>query len=151
MSTVATIPILFTAVQPWIWSFYTVCIFAAFLLALLQKQEGGIWIESKISISLVGLFLFVTIFQCLPLLFSVLSVLSPFRFEVLSQVNTILDNPNSWYPLSYAAFSSFVWWIYDRFEKICAFSRSEFGIFDLTLSPAKSGKRFSRVSTLRRG
>jgi len=53
---VATIPILFAAVQPWIWSFYTICIFAAFFLAFLKKQEEETWIKSKVFISFVGLF-----------------------------------------------------------------------------------------------
>ena len=55
---VATIPILFAAVQPWIWSFYTVCIFAAFFLVFLQKQDGETWIESKVFIFVTGLFFF---------------------------------------------------------------------------------------------
>jgi cell division protein FtsW (lipid II flippase) len=44
---VATIPILFAAVQPWIWFFYTVCIFAAFFLVFLQKQEEETWIKRR--------------------------------------------------------------------------------------------------------
>ncbi len=38
---VATISILFAAVQPWIWSFYTVCIFAAFLIEMILPLGLG--------------------------------------------------------------------------------------------------------------
>ena len=109
---VGTIPILFAAVQPWIWTFYTICIFIAFFLVFLQKQDGETWIKGKIFISCVGLFLFVTIIQCLPLPSSLLSFLSPFRFKILSQASAILDNPNTWHTLSYASRTSFAWWLF---------------------------------------
>jgi len=50
---VATTPIIFAAVQPWIWFFYTVCIFAAFFLVLLKKQERETWIKRKIIICIL--------------------------------------------------------------------------------------------------
>jgi len=109
---VATIPILFAAVQPWIWTFYTICIFVTFFLVLLKKQEGEAWIKGKIFISFVGLFLLVTIIQCLPLPSSILSFLSPFRYDLLSRSSTIIGVPVSWHSISYSWHSSFAWWIF---------------------------------------
>ncbi|MCJ7542753.1 MAG: hypothetical protein MUO88_24150, partial [Desulfobacterales bacterium] len=79
---VATIPVLFAAVQPWIWSFYTACIVLAFLILLWQHRESRMWHPPGIFIFTVGLFFVVTLFQSLPLPKSFLSLLSPFRFRV---------------------------------------------------------------------
>jgi len=109
---VATIPILFAAVQPWIWSVYTVCIFAAFLIILWQNRDKQIWIQSKIFIVFLGLFFAVTLFQSLPLPSSVLSFLSPFRYDLLSRSSTITGVPVSWHSISYSLRNSFAWWIF---------------------------------------
>ncbi len=109
---VGTIPILFGAVQPWIWSFYTVCIFAAFLILLWQNQDKQIWMQSKIVIVFLGLFYIVTLGQCLPLSFYILSVLSPFRHEMLKQSHAIVNSPISWHALSYSPLTSLAWWTF---------------------------------------
>ena len=117
---VATIPILFAAVQPWIWSFYTTCIFAAFLILFLQKaggqvwqnKEGRMWHPPGLFIFSVGLFFVVTLFQILPLPDSVLSFLSPFRFKVLTQSRAIIGNSGDLATLSYAPLTSLAWWIF---------------------------------------
>jgi O-antigen ligase len=109
---VATIPILFAAVQPWIWSFYTVCIFAAFLILLWQNRDKQIWIQSKNFIVFLGLFFAVTLFQSLPLPFSILSFLSPFRHEVLIQSIAIINSSVAWNTLSYSSRSSLAWWTF---------------------------------------
>ncbi|MBW2573815.1 MAG: O-antigen ligase family protein, partial [Deltaproteobacteria bacterium] len=109
---VATIPILFAAVQPWIWSFYTVCIFAAFLILLWQNRDKQIWIQSKNFIVFLGLFFAVTLFQSLPLPFSILSFLSPFRHKVLTQSSAIINSSVAWNTLSYSSRSSLAWWTF---------------------------------------
>jgi len=109
---VGTIPIYFAAVQPWIWTFYTICIFVAFFIFFVQSQDSRTWIPGKLFIIFVGLFFGVALIQCLPLPSSVLSFLSPFRFKILSQVSAILDNPSSLQTLSYASRTSFAWWIF---------------------------------------
>jgi len=117
---VATIPILFAAVQPWVWSFYTACIVVAFLILFLQKSGGQVW-ENKESriwkppgvfIFTVGLFFFTTLFQILPFPGSVLSFLSPFRFRVLAQSLAILGIPIDLATLSYDPLTSLAWWIF---------------------------------------
>jgi O-antigen ligase len=117
---VATIPILFAAVQPWIWSFYTACIVLAFLILFLQKaggqvwqnKEGRVWHPPNIFIFTVGVFFVVTLCQVLPLPDSVLSFLSPFRFGVLAQSRAIIGNPVDLVTLSYAPLTSLAWWIF---------------------------------------
>jgi O-antigen ligase len=109
---VATIPILFAAVQPWVWSFYTACIVLAFLILLWQKREGWIWKPPGIFIFSVGLFFIVTLCQSLPLPDSVISLLSPFRFRVLAQSRAIIGNPSDLATLSYDHLTSLSWWIF---------------------------------------
>ena len=64
---VATIPLLFAAVQPWVWSVYSVLIFAAFLLLLWQDQNQRSWMSNKIVIFTLVTFFVVTLCQYLPL------------------------------------------------------------------------------------
>ena len=117
---VATIPILFAAVQPWVWSFYTACMVLAFLILFLQKaggqvwqnKEGRVWRPPGLFIFSVGLFFVVTLFQSLPLPEFFLSLLSPFRFKVLAQSRAIIGNPADLATLSYAPLTSLSWWIF---------------------------------------
>ena len=109
---VATIPILFAAVQPWVWSFYTVCIFAAFLILLWQNRINKTSMPDKICIFALGLFYLVCLGQCLPLPSSILSFLSPFRHEVLTQSIAIIDGSVAWQSISYSSLRSLAWWTF---------------------------------------
>ena len=117
---VATIPILFAAVQPWIWAFYTACIVLAFLMVFLQKTggqvgqtgEGRAWRLHWTFIFSAGLFFIVTLCQSLPLPKSVLSFFSPFRFQLLAQSRGIIGRPFDFATISYAPLTSFAWWIF---------------------------------------
>ncbi len=117
---VATIPILFAAVQPWVWSFYTACMVLSFLILFLQKAGGQVWQNKEsrmwhppgLFIFSVGLFFVVTLFQIIPLPESFLSFLSPFRFKVLTQSRAIIGNPDDLATLSYAPLTSLAWWIF---------------------------------------
>ena len=109
---VATIPVLFAAVQPWIWSFYSACMVLAFLILLWHNKEGWIWHPPNIFIFTVGLFFVITLFQSLPLPESIISLLSPFRFRILSQSQAIIANPSDLATLSYAPLTSLAWWAF---------------------------------------
>ena len=109
---VGTIPILFAAVQPWIWSFYTVVMVLAFLISLWRNQSSTVWKPAKICIFSVGLFFGVTLLQSLPLSDTVVSMLSPFRYETLTQAAAILGSPVSWLTVSYAPLTSLAWWTF---------------------------------------
>ena len=117
---VATIPILFAAVQPWIWSFYTACIVLAFLVLFLQKHGGQVWGNREVRpwkppgvfIFSVGLFFFITLLQCLPIPKFALSFFSPFRYQLLSESRAFIGRPFELASISYAPFTSFAWWIF---------------------------------------
>ena len=109
---IATIPLLFAAVQPWIWSVYSVLIFATFLLIFWQGNNQTLRASNKILIFTVGLFFIITLIQHLPLPAYILSLLSPFHHEVLSTTSGLINHPRSWQALSYSPLNSFSWWIF---------------------------------------
>ncbi len=132
---VGTIPILFAAVQPWIWSFYTAVMVLAFLTALWRNPNSSVWIPPKIYIFSVGLFFGVTFLQSLPLSGDVLSLLSPVRYKVLTQAAAILGSPVSWPTVSYAPLTSLAWWTFllGLFLFFRVFRQSMVASKDLTL------------------
>jgi len=109
---IATIPILFAAVQAWIWSFYTAVIFAAFLILLWQNRINQAWIPNKIYIFTLGTFYLVCLIQCLPLPSAILSFLSPFRHEMLTQSFAIIGESVGWQSISYSSLRSLAWWTF---------------------------------------
>ena len=109
---IATIPILFAAVQPWIWAFYTACIVLAFLILLWGNREGRPWEPRGVFIFSAGAFFIVTLLQCVPIPKSVLSFFSPFRCQLLAQSRAIIGRTFDFATISYAPFTSFAWWIF---------------------------------------
>jgi O-antigen ligase len=109
---IGTIPILFAAVQPWVWSVYSFCMIAAFLIFLWQDRIR-ISLVPSISINLtVVLFFTVTLFLCLPLPAFILSNLSPVRFQTLTNAQVLLTSPNNWQTLSYSPQFALSWWVF---------------------------------------
>jgi O-antigen ligase len=109
---IGTIPLLFAAAQSWVWTVYSVLIFASFLLLLWQGGNQRLWAPSKIFIITVVLFFTLTISQYVPLSSSILYLLSPLRYEALATSNNILNNSISWHALSYSPLISFSWWTF---------------------------------------
>ena len=109
---IATIPVLFAAVHAWIWSFYTVCIFTAFLILFWQTRINTSGMRNKIYIVALGVFFWVCLVQCLPLPSFILSFLSPFRHEVLTQSRTIIHGSVGWQSISYSSLRSLAWWTF---------------------------------------
>ncbi|MDP4856126.1 MAG: O-antigen ligase family protein [Desulfobacterales bacterium] len=110
---IATIPILFAAVQPWVWSFYSLCMMAAFILFLWQQKINSKFLVSSPPVNLmVGLFFFVTLFLCLPLPNAVISLLSPIRYETASTAWNLTSAAHKWQTLSYSALNAFTWWTF---------------------------------------
>ena len=107
-----TIPILFAAVQPWVWSVYGICMIVAFLVFLWQDRNQ-LSIVPGVSINLtVVLFFAVTLFLCLPLPTYVLSYLSPVRYQTLMTAQDLLNSPISWQTLSYFPRLALSWWVF---------------------------------------
>jgi O-antigen ligase len=109
---VATIPFLFAAVQPWVWSVYSVLIFATFLHLLWQEKIRRLWMPHNIVIYTVVVFFMITLLHYLPLPSSILALLSPFKHEALAKSHILLNNSTSWPLLSYSPGNSFSWWTF---------------------------------------
>lgn len=109
---IGTIPILFAAVQPWVWAIYGLCMIAAFLTFLWNNHRRSTAKPGVITKLTVVLFFAVTLFICLPLPAPFLSFLSPVRFHALKAADALLDNPQTWQTISYAPQVSLSWWIF---------------------------------------
>jgi len=109
---IGTVPIIFAAVQPWIWSAYAAAIFLAFVLVLWSNRISAGLPKNKVFLAFVLLFFAITFFQCLPLPPRILSFLSPFRYQLLEKSWMLTDSPISWQAISYSPLSSLSWWIF---------------------------------------
>lgn len=109
---VATVPVLFAAVHAWVWPFYTACIFAAFLILLWQNRMNSVRMRDKVYKVALGTFFCVCLVQCLPLPSFILSFLSPFRHEVLTQSRAIINGSAGWQAISYSSLKSLAWWTF---------------------------------------
>jgi O-antigen ligase len=109
---VGTIPMIFAAVQPWVWSLYSLSMIAAFLIFLWQDRIR-ISLVPRISANLtLVLFFSVTLFLCLPLPDFIISYLNPTRFQTLTTARVLLDSPLAWQTLSYAPMVALAWWVF---------------------------------------
>ena len=109
---IGTIPILFAAVQPWVWSVYSICMIAAFLIFVWQDRSRHTLVPG-IGINLmVVLFFAATLFLCLPLPGFIFSYLSPTRFQTLTTARVLLSSPPAWQTLSYAPQVALSWWVF---------------------------------------
>ncbi len=109
---IGTIPILFAAVQPWVWSVYNICIIAVFLIFVWQDRSRHALVLGIGVKLMVVLFFTITMFQCLPLPSFILSHLSPTRLQTLTTARVILDSPPAWQTLSYAPRVALAWWVF---------------------------------------
>ena len=109
---IGTVPFIFAAVQPWVWSFYTAAIVAGFVFHLWQKTSRPVWVPGNVFLFTVGFFFVLTLWQCFPLPPGILSLLSAFRYQVLAQSNAIIESPLLWQPLSYSPLASLARWTF---------------------------------------
>ena len=107
-----TIPILFAAVQPWVWSVYSFCMIVAFLAYIWQNRDQLSSVPGVRMNLTVLLFLVVTLFHCLPLPTHLLSYLSPVRYQTLTSAQGLLNSPPSWQTLSYIPQLALSWWVF---------------------------------------
>ncbi len=111
-SIIGTIPILFAAVQPWVWSVYSFCMILAFLILLWQDRIRLLIVPGRTVSLMVVLFFTVTLFLVLPLPGYILSYLSPVRFQTLTNAQVLLGKPPLWQTLSYSPQTAFSWWVF---------------------------------------
>ena len=109
---IGTIPILFAAVQPWVWSVYSCCMIAAFLV-FRWLDHTPVSLEPCLSDKLtVVLFFTVTLFLSLPLPGYIISYLSPVRYQTLSETQRLLNTAFNWQTLSYSPLVALSWWVF---------------------------------------
>ena len=105
-----TIPILFAAVQPFVWTIYTVLMYLAFVLTLWIAPPDTLprpgW---AFYLSLAPFFL-VTLFLCVPLPDELIALLSPTRFQLLQDAQALTGQPSHWRSLGYYPLHGLAWW-----------------------------------------
>jgi O-antigen ligase len=109
---IGTIPILFAAVQHWVWSFYSLSMITAFVVYLWLKQEHMLFsIPKSINIPTTIFFTYTILFW-LPLPAGIISFLSPIRFEYISTAEKLTDIVLEGQTLSYSSLNAFTWWVF---------------------------------------
>jgi O-antigen ligase len=109
---IVTIPILFAAVQPWIWSSYSLIIIGAFIIYLLTAQDQNLFdFLQNLNINAIIFFSW-TLILCIPLPYPIISVLSPNRFETLQKTWELTGNMPTWASISYLPYDAFGWWVF---------------------------------------
>lgn len=107
---IGTMPVLFGAVQAWVWPVYIIAIYAAFVLLLWSPggaaafSPGGRWWIPA------GLFLSITLLACVPLPAGCIAWLSPTRGALLHEAQALSGRPPVMWTLSYAPLPSLAWW-----------------------------------------
>ncbi|MCF8084744.1 MAG: O-antigen ligase family protein [Deltaproteobacteria bacterium] len=111
---IATVGLLFGAVQPWIMSVYAGLMILAFGVLMWQggrRWRPGVWVWAT-----VGVFLGVTLFQLTPLPHAFLAWVSPVRAEILAQAEALLGAGHaelgSKYTIAYSVNQAFARWGY---------------------------------------
>lgn len=105
---IATVGLLFGAVQPWITALYAVLMILTF--GVLMWQGGLLWRPGPWVWATVGVFLAVTLFQMIPLPAGGLSALSPFREKLLAETAGILGTKMESNALAYSVYQAFARW-----------------------------------------
>ena len=109
---IGSVPVVFAAVQPWVWALYGIFILAAFLSLFWSSAIRLALFDDIVINSALLLFFAATLFLCVPLPTLFLSFLSPFRLEILGISQTLLDSPERWQTLSYSPKIAFSWWTF---------------------------------------
>jgi O-antigen ligase len=90
ISVIASIPLIFGAVEPSVWTVYAGMMICLFLVAWRQKKVDWGFAFNPLWIGSVGVFLAFTLVQVLPLPEAMMAVASPFRHTVLTQAADLL-------------------------------------------------------------
>jgi O-antigen ligase len=113
---VGTIPLLFAAVQPWVWSFYGLCMLLAFIIWLWQDRDrGAAGPGARFSNGYalgVALFFIIGFLACLPLPAAVLKLVSQTRYGILTAAGPLLESLPRWHAISYMPEKSLAWWVF---------------------------------------
>ncbi len=109
---IGTIPTLFAAVQPWVWSLYCLLMIAAFILSSWTAPDHTAFPRDRSLNIAVAIFFIWTLALCLPFPYPVLSFLSPTRAGILSQAGGLTESTIAWESLSYLPMAASTWWVF---------------------------------------
>jgi O-antigen ligase len=109
---IGTVPFVFAAVQPWVWSVYVAAIFIAFLFLLWTNRIFFDLKRGKIFLGTIVFFFSYILFQCMPFPPQLLKILSTYRHQLLEKSSLLTDIPVSWQAVSYSPMDSLSWWIF---------------------------------------
>lgn len=109
---IATLPLVFGAVQPRVWSFYSAAMTIAFLAAWWQKRINFTFLKQPLVATSIGAFLIYSLFQLVPLPISVTKYVSPRQYDILVESSAIIGSTMKWQALSYDWRHSFSWWVF---------------------------------------
>ncbi len=135
----ATIPVLFGAVQPWVWSAYTVFIFLAYALSVWQRgsrdNPGMGWAGQGV----LGIFFAWSVFQIVPLPPAILKLLSPVKQANAARAFSLMGEALPWQSLSYSMRVSLA---------EIAFCLGLFAFYQVLTRVIREERRFKTVVTL---
>jgi O-antigen ligase len=105
-----TMPVIYAAVQPWIWAWYVAAVFFTFLWAYWRKEillrDNGFG-----AVCVVYLFFLWTLFQITPLPGEWLARLSPFRADLLDKARELAGVKEIWPSMAYVHRMALQQWI----------------------------------------
>jgi len=99
---IGTVPILFGAVPFWVWSFYVMVIYLAYLIKTWQASENDPETLGKTGRVFVSLLLAWSFFQIVPLPRTILAVLSPWKSMQSTQALSLIDKTEFWEAITYS-------------------------------------------------
>lgn len=110
---ITTIPLLFAAVQSWVWSFYGLCMLFAFIVFLWQIRapSASRRLAKGYGIA-VSLFFASGLLACLPMPPAVLAHVGQARYDILAAAWTLLEDSPSWQTISYMPEKSLAWLLF---------------------------------------
>ena len=109
---IGTIPILFAAVQPWVWSIYCLLMIAVVILRLWTSGDKSIIPQDRALKITISLFFISTLMLCIPMPYQAIAVLSPTRAEIYSRAWALTGNTAARATLSYLPMAAFGWWVF---------------------------------------
>ncbi len=108
---IATIPVPFAAVQPWVWSIYSLLMIIVFVLGLWTLRRPHP-INSPFQTIALGVFFIWSLILVVPFPPGLLPILSPMRAEALANAWKLTGDVPIWQSISYAPTDATAWWIF---------------------------------------
>jgi O-antigen ligase len=96
----ATVPLIFGAVQPWVFSLYVAGVFLVFLSLLWRKRIGSSEL-GKGAVRVLYCFLGWSLLLLVPIPENMLAFLSPFRADLLKRADELLGVSGGWSAVAY--------------------------------------------------